>query len=512
MRPLRATLLWILPAWAAAQGAGDYDRGLAALDAGDHAAAVASFYPLAEGSPEPELRARSTYHLARSLERMGLHTAAALYYSEIIKGGRTQPFYLKAVEGLVEAQRRLEDSYLIPTFLAAQLDESWKELPPEVRQRIDYLVATTHHRGMRLEQARERLLRIPASSPLYAKARYLLGVVDADPRFPGGARNDEALAAFEEVLRLREGVVQEDLTQIRQLAQLGVGRVRYAKGEYRLASEAYERVPRFSRYWDQALFENAFARFRDEDHGGALGSLQALHAPQFEGAFQPESWLLKATVYHFSCLYEESQAALKAFDELYLPLAEQLRPLVEADVQDYAPYLQRVIERSGEGLPRPILLWVRANGRIAGLIAMLEKIDAEKEAIAGQLAWRGTLAAELTAYLDQNRQTVVQTAGKLVKNRLSEAYRIIRKLGNDGDLVRLETTLAQKKLIERGVDQGKLLGEQRLHRPAVPEAWDYWQFQGEFWIDEIGYYQITLKRGCPPSDVEPARGAAPPAP
>jgi hypothetical protein len=28
-------------------------------------------------------------------------------------------------------------------------------------------------------------------------------------------------------------------------------------------------------------------------------------------------------------------------------------------------------------------------------------------------------------------------------------------------------------------------------------AWNYWKFQGEFWIDEIGYYQYTLKRGCP---------------
>jgi len=26
--------------------------------------------------------------------------------------------------------------------------------------------------------------------------------------------------------------------------------------------------------------------------------------------------------------------------------------------------------------------------------------------------------------------------------------------------------------------------------------WNYWKFQGEFWIDEIGYYQYTLKRGC----------------
>ena len=28
------------------------------------------------------------------------------------------------------------------------------------------------------------------------------------------------------------------------------------------------------------------------------------------------------------------------------------------------------------------------------------------------------------------------------------------------------------------------------------ENWNYWKFQGEFWRDEIGYYQYTLKNGC----------------
>ena len=36
------------------------------------------------------------------------------------------------------------------------------------------------------------------------------------------------------------------------------------------------------------------------------------------------------------------------------------------------------------------------------------------------------------------------------------------------------------------------------------ENWNYWKFQGEFWIDEIGYYQYTLKRGLPGE----ARGVA----
>ena len=57
----------------------------------------------------------------------------------------------------------------------------------------------------------------------------------------------------------------------------GRGRVRRSRARPTSACRASPR------YWDQALFENGFARFQNDDFGGALGSLQALHAPQFAG-------------------------------------------------------------------------------------------------------------------------------------------------------------------------------------------------------------------------------------
>jgi hypothetical protein len=41
------------------------------------------------------------------------------------------------------------------------------------------------------------------------------------------------------------------------------------------------------------------------------------------------------------------------------------------------------------------------------------------------------------------------------------------------------------------------LAAQKLYRAPVPDpSWAYWSFDGEFWIDEIGYYQYTLKNAC----------------
>jgi adenosylhomocysteinase len=70
--------------------------------------------------------------------------------------------------------------------------------------------------------------------------------------------------------------------------------------------------------------------------------------------------------------------------------------------------------------------------------------------------------------------------------------------GGDATLLIHEGVKAEKEFAESGADQNSLLRKQTLYRPSMPaENWNYWKFQGEFWRDEIGYYQYTLKNGCP---------------
>ncbi|HEY8206166.1 MAG TPA: hypothetical protein VIG99_01705, partial [Myxococcaceae bacterium] len=498
-------------AWSgAARAEGDmaaYEAAVAELQKGTpraaDAAAVALF-ELSEGSALPDVRRQAEFQLARALEQKGYPVAASIYYSGVVREGKSHPYQLQAVEGLVRVQDKLRDPFLIPSALDRSFDAGWQKLPRDARARVNYLVALTSQRANKLEEARQFAEEVPEDSPVYAKAQYLLGVLLADPRYPGGAQGEAALASFQKAIDLEGGSPkQQDLAQVRELALLGKGRLLYAQKRYEEAVKTYESIPRFSRYWDQALFELGFARFRGEDPGGALGALQALHAPQFEAAFQPESWLLKATIYYFSCLYDEAAASMKAFHTIYQPMRAQMEPLLGQE-HDLPEYFKLINDPKDDRLPRPVKLWVRNNERIIGLFKLLEEIDREKEAARGEKGWaQSRIADALGAYLDQNREVVVQTAGQLVKNRLTEATENIKKFTNDGSLIRFETTLRQKDLYEQGVDQGKVLNAQQIHRPGMPgENWNYWTFQGEFWIDEIGFYQYTLKQGCPAPKAE----------
>lgn len=487
---------------AQAQDLGIYNRALSAFNSGNFDDAAQLFYEVNNSATDPDLKAKSEYYLAASFHKKGMAVSAFVYYDAILKAGKTHPFHLKAVEGLVNVQDTLDDQYLIPSELNKYYDaDAWATLPSEVLARVNYLIATLDNRSGKLDEARDFALAVPAEATVFLKAQYLLGIIYADPRYPAepAKRNEDAIKSFETVINSKLTGQKDDIAT-KQLALLGLGRVHYGMGRYDRSSEAYDQIPRFSRYWDQSLFENGFARFQNDDLGGGLGSLQALHAPQFAGAFQPESWILKSTIYYFSCLYEESKSALAAFDEAYLPMADQLKPIVETGGAERDPVeFFKLLDTDSGKIPPAVLNYVRTNERMLGLFSMRRQIDVEKKQLEENSSWRAArLSADVTTYLDSVRGVVESVAGRLARKGLVDAYKSIKGFADTGEIIRFETSKAEKELAEAGVDQKAALRKQAIYRPQMPaENWNYWKFQGEFWRDEIGYYQYTLKRGCP---------------
>ncbi|QRK06895.1 tetratricopeptide repeat protein [Archangium violaceum] len=503
-RLIVATFLVLAPLAASAQDMNAYNQALASFNASKLEDAAPRFFELSVKATDADVRARSEYYLAQSLARKGMPVSALVIYARILDTGPSHPSYLQAVEGLVDVQQKLNEQNLVPNILdkayTPEVQDQWVKLPKEVLARVHYQVATIRQRRGRFEEARSLLEAVPSDSRVFARASYLLGVVLADPHFPGRPTEADtldaaALAAFRRALDAQGPQIGHD--EVKQLALLGIGRVHYGRHEYPQAVAAYEAVPRYARFWEQALFENGFARFQGEDFGGALGSLQALHAPQFEGAFQPESWILKATVYYYSCLFDEVKTTLAAYDQLYEPMAKQLEPFVGEEVDLLSAY--NLVAAENRRLPGPIYLWIRNNERIQDVMRMISQVDAEKRLANEQGPWRGTgLVPELGSSLEEVRGTLMQIGGRFAKSRLQEAAQNLRTFADQSEIIRVQTALDEKDLLLAGVDQKALLKKQSIYRPKMPgAAWNYWKFQGEFWRDEIGYYQYTLKRGCP---------------
>ncbi len=507
---MKRTLILALTLLATVAGAQDlatYNKALSAYNGGQFEDSARLFFDVSNTTTDADLKNKADYYLASSFQRLNLPFTAFIYFTPIVQAGPQHPFHMKSVEALIALQEVLSDDFLIPSTVNNLYDryaDAWATLPLEVLARINYLIGRISHRKGKLDEAKQFLEAVPDTSAFYAKAQYMLGITLADPRFPAAdelerSKNLEAaISVFEALLKVKSA--QLDYLDTSHLTFLALGRANYNVGLYQKATDWYEKVPRFSKYWDQSLFENGFARFQNDDLGGALGSLQGLYAPQFAGAFQPESWILTATTYYFSCLYEESKSSLLEYERIYLPMAEKLKPLVDgAEQRDLPEYFKLVNVTDSPEVPKAVLNWVRTNERMLGVFGMLKQIETEKATIDANQAWRSArLSGELISYLDTNRATLEKVAGQTAKARLTEAYRTVKGFGDQVEIIRFEVAKAEKEFAELGVDGQKLLDSQVLYRPKMPaENWNYWKFQGEFWRDEIGYYQYTLKRGCP---------------
>src|SRR5918996_627084 len=211
MKKTFALVLVVLGAPALAQDLTLYNRALSQFNAGQLDEAARGFHELTESSTDSEIRAKSEYYLAQSLAGKDLPFSAFIYYAGIVSAGAQHPFYLKAVEGLVNVQDVLDDQYLIPSTLNREYKDAWATLPLEVLARINYLIGAIAHRQSKFDEARDFLQAVPRETSIYPKAQYLLGIVYVDPRYPGGAQAAEAIKAFQQVLSLR-GANYEDLT------------------------------------------------------------------------------------------------------------------------------------------------------------------------------------------------------------------------------------------------------------------------------------------------------------
>src|SRR5207302_5754382 len=173
----------------------------------------------------------------------------------------------------------------------------------------------------RYDDASALAQRVPEENAAYPRAQYLAAVVTrrSDP--------EKALRIFRAVAQV-ESRGSADLAEVKELAQLGIARTLYGMRRYAEASAAYQAVPRFSRHWDEALFEGAYADLRNGDPGAALGKLHTLRAPQLRDAFARESENLAAIIYHRSCLWPQVREALSWFQGRYEPMRERIEALL----------------------------------------------------------------------------------------------------------------------------------------------------------------------------------------
>lgn len=352
-----------------------------------------------------------------------------------------------------------------------------------------------------LVQAERYALRVDPQSKYGARAKFIEALVLFERR-----RENDALDRFKDVVRLtRPGQPHPD-DKLRELAFFQLARTHFGAQQPSFSTFYYAKVERNSRLWLDALFEDSWAQFRLGRYEKALGNLLTLHAPFFEESYFPESRILEAVIYYENCRYREAKSILARFLRRYEPILAEIQRITEksSTTDDYLGVLDELknddlASASGEQakILSQILELALADRDLERLDRSLQEVRTELERIDGAVLG-ASLASHLEQALTDELRELSQRAGRAVEQRLREEQENIKSLVQQAIRIDIETARSEQERIESRLRD--VQSRPRDLRKTFVEWTDdekiVWPFEGEYWRDELGTYELTLARSC----------------
>ncbi len=291
---------------------------------------------------------------------------------------------------------------------------------------------------------------VTARSDLYDRARYFTGV--AHVRL---GQLDRASAEFDGVIgRLAmQQSLDDELSDVLDLAYLAKGRVQYERGEWLDASATYNEVPRSSPYFDAALYEIAWTLIREERYENAINNLEVLMlVADPSGRFATEARLLRGDLLLRLERYEDAIDDFEYVADRFFPVEQDLLEIAERH-EDPRAFFEALVnpETGALRLPTDAMAWVRSDSSLDRVLTLATDAVALQAAIAESRQ----LIGELDAALNQGSRVDAFP-------RLREGWTRTIEVQNDG--VMLAVALVE---YERGLLWGRLSGPEQSEYEAL---------------------------------------------
>lgn len=321
-------------------------------------------------------------------------------------------------------------------------------------------------------------------------------------------REDQAIRAFKECIDISNTQINktEDKDRIRQLkitrdyCVVGISRAQFSAQKYELAYSSYLDLPKSSYIWPEILFEEAWNSFYLKDYNRTLGKLVTYKAPVFNYVFNPEIEVLKALSYMELCLWDDSKKTVENFYTKYEQENQKFKSFIDSLGKDYRQYYLLVKERAeGKFGDNQILSTALASiGRDPAYLELYDSFNAGRDEIE---RLKGLPNDSLKAALNENLKEALSLQrnliGSYIRGQLQlNAAQIVRAF-EDMSYIKLEVLSKRKTELYEDVsmrDANRKRGD-IAHLRRTDKQY-FWNFNGEFWADELGDYVFSLKSEC----------------
>lgn len=409
-----------------------------------------------------------------------------------------------ALELLSVAADRLGDETIL-NYAVSKMKIS--DFPAQEKDMLFFRMGEIKFRNKDYKGAIQAFDRVTSDSTYSEMAQYLSGT-----SFASLNDTNAALSKFDTLLNSKRRSITDE-TRVSVL--MALARTYYQKKDWERSLEYYRRVPRDHELWHSALFESSWANLRAGKFRSALGNFHSLHSSYYDDFYVPESLVLRAIVYLYICKYEEVTKVVGLFERSYGDIQSRITQFLRStnDPRAYYDELERTLlmkkaiqdgKKMSEGrIPYKVLRSILGKPDIQRGLDYLRKLYVEKNQLEDMSL--GFLESPLGKYVVKLLIGRIKTAQKLIgiKTKIHLLYMKgeLKDLDEQVSYLRYEMIGLQKDLLKKKMAGNRSSDNSKIDDDSdrnyyVKNGYDYWPFQGEFWLDEIGNYFYVGKQSC----------------
>lgn len=365
---------------------------------------------------------------------------------------------------------------------------------------VRYILAKKHFRKGRWSEALTEVNRVNANHPVYPFAVHLRAAIYGIQGKASDAENDyrdcvsfsnSRYNAESNPVKLRQILINRDS------CLAGLARASFAKGDYAKADIQYLDIAKSSFVWPEILVEEAWSSYYLKNYNRTLGKLVSYKAPLFDFIFNPEIDVLSALAYMRMCLYEDVNGIVDDFYGKWMEPSKELRNFIVSHGRDYSYYFKLVTTFEQDKVAKDFLMQSMLLS-ISKDPAWQEMKQAYIDAISefNRIKDRGN--SRFNVELMRNVKEVVNDyqdlLGSYARAQFQDKYNKLSKSFQGMSYIKLEVLSRKKQsLYEEKSSSGKRGDVKYIERN---EKQYFWDFNGEFWADELGDYVFALRSEC----------------
>src|SRR3989338_4268565 len=473
--------------------------GLGMMKSGQFSQAANAFLILSRRSDAVAERPQIKYLLGLSLMELNLNQVAAFQFVDVIKSA-DQKWTRQAIEKLLIVTDRLGDEMLL-NYAIQRID--FARVPQQNRDMLYFRLGEIKAKAGQHSEAASLYDRVGQSSRYSFSALYGKGLAQAESN-----QTDLALQSFRTLLEARNNSKVTDTNRV--AAQMAIARILYQKQDWERAIDAYSKIPRDHFMWHNAMFEKSWAMLRGARFRSSLSNFQSLHSSFYDDAYIPETLLLRAIVYLYICKYDEMEKVVGLFEAQYNPIAANINQFLSSrsSADAYFQEIQKINILRNEPetrkkliLPYNVLKYISEEGNVRRSYAYIKKLADERKLIEDNPVIRSSALGSYSIRILNNRiKTTKDTIGEMVRAQLISMKSEIRDLKEQASFIRYEMINGKKEFLKKKLT-GKNLSEVQVDEDQdrsfyIQNGYEYYPFQGEYWLDEVGNYHYLGKQSC----------------